>query len=130
MPPRTTLSHLTDEELLRHVDAEHNPLTTTDTEIELRNRLAATVDELTAHGSVLEVAEEFDTNGEELRDLLDAHPGNMDTLTALLNLLADSDIYDVDQLKQLINLDKEFTELASDAGDFFTRLTALIATKE
>ncbi len=44
MATHTSLSRLTDEELLRHVENQRDPLTSTEAEIELAKRFADIVD--------------------------------------------------------------------------------------
>lgn len=98
MRPHTKLHHLTDEELLRHVDNERDPLTTTDAEIELAGRYAEMMDWRDAHANTVEAIEEYGISA--------------------------------DALKALIKRDTEFRNLASDADDVFTRLTALITSAQ
>lgn len=59
-----------------------------------------------------------------------SHPASLKDQAALLSLLNDQDIHEPDQLKALLDTSDKFRALASDAGDFFTRLNDLVTTNQ
>lgn len=127
----TLLNSLSDEELLRHFHAEHDPLTATPIADELAKRFEVLLDSLETLKPWVEVVEEFDAvTPSEARTLLESHPGDCTTMSALLSKLNDHDIHQVDQLIKLIDLADKFRSLASDAGDVFTKLNELISTTQ
>ena len=103
------LPSLSDAELVRHAEAVRDPLTTTDLEIELCNRLADT-DDL-----------------EALRDLADALGlETPDDFQALKEVMADFDIDNPAALRSKLERSDKFYDIASDAGDVISRLNDLI----
>lgn len=102
------LPSLSDAELVRHAEAVRDPLTTTDLEIELCNRLAGT-DDL-----------------EALRDLADALGMAHDDFQALKEVMADFYIDSPADLRSKLERSDKFYDIASDAGDVISRLNDLI----
>lgn len=103
------LPSLSDAELVRHAEAVRDPLTTTDLEIELCNRLADT-DDL-----------------EALRDLADALGlETPDDFQALKEVMTDFDIDSPAALRSKLERSDKFYDIASDAGDVVSRLNDLI----
>lgn len=103
------LPSLSDAELVRHAEAVRDPLTTTDLEIELCNRLADT-DDL-----------------EALRDLADALGlETPDDFQALKEVMADFHIDSPADLRSKLERSDKFYDIASDAGDVISRLNDLI----
>jgi len=103
------LPSLSNAELVRHAEAVRDPLTTTDLEIELCNRLADT-DDL-----------------EALRDLADALGlETPDDFQALKEVMADFHIDSPAALRSKLERSDKFYDIASDAGDVFSRLNDLI----
>lgn len=103
------LPSLSDAELVRHAEAVRDPLTTTDLEIELCNRLADT-DDL-----------------EALRDLADALGlETPDDFQALKEVMTDFGIDNPAALRSKLERSDKFYDIASDAGDVISRLNDLI----
>ena len=102
-----------DEHLLASARAEIDPLTSTALELELLDRFERLLDEASEHKPVA--------------DLLAA---SLKDQAALLSLLNDQDIHELDQLEALLDFAAKFRALASDAGDFFTRLNYLVNTNQ
>lgn len=130
MPDHNTLlNSLTDEELLRHFEAEHDPLTSTPITDELAKRFGALLD--LERNKFVEVLDEFDVDNElALKSLLESHPASIVEMGMLLSLLSEHDIHDRPQLEKLIEFSDKFRALASDAGDVFTKLNELITTSQ
>lgn len=126
----TLLNNLSDDELLRHFHAQHDPLTSTPITDELAKRFEALVDRLSQHDALISLAEEYELKVEEVKDLIESHPETIDVLTKLLAKLNDRDIHQVEQLTKLIEFADKFRSLASDAGDVFTKLNELITTAQ
>lgn len=125
----TLLNNLSDDELLRHFNAQHDPLTSTPITDELAKRFEKLVD--MERSELVTVLDEFEiTSAQALNDLLDAHPESLATMTKLLAKLNDNDIHRVEQLTELIEFADKFRSLASDAGDVFTKLNELITTAQ
>ena len=100
---------LSDAELVRHAEAVRDPLTTTDLEIELCNRLAGT-DDL-----------------EALRDLAESLGlETPDDFQALKEVMADFGIDNPAALRSKLERSDKFYDIASDAGDVISRLNDLI----
>ena len=99
-----------DEHLLASARAEIDPLTSTALELELLDRFERLLDDVKA--------------------VIESHPASMKDQAALLSLLNDQDIHEPDQLKALLDTSDKFRALASDAGDFFTRLNDLVTTNQ
>ena len=105
------LSRLSDAELVRYAEAVRDPLTTTDLEIELCQRLAQ-ADDLAP-----------------LRDLADALGlETPDDFQALKEVMADFGIDSPATLRAKLERADKFYDIASDAGDVISRLNDLINT--
>ena len=103
------LPSLSNAELVRHAEAVRDPLTTTDLEIELCNRLADTDDI------------------EALRDLADALGlETPDDFHALKEVMADFYIDSLAALRSKLERSDKFYDIAIDAGDVISRLNDLI----
>lgn len=103
------LPSLSDVELVRHAEAVRDPLTTTDLEIELCNRLADALDL------------------EALRDLADALDlETPDDFQELKEVMADFQIDSPADLRSKLERSDKFYDIASDAGDVISRLNDLI----
>lgn len=65
-------AHLTDDELLRIAQAEHDPLTGTPLEAELIKRMGPLLDAAVTNQALIDVLDEFDvTKADDLRALLE-----------------------------------------------------------
>lgn len=122
----TTLSRLSDHELLRHARNEFDSLTSTNLERELARRLDDALDGLNDAEEWVDLADGFGVSAAEVQEVLESHPGDAKTLTRLLSILSDHDINDPDQLKELIEVVQKFNAIAQDSGDIFDRLQSLI----
>lgn len=114
MRPHTKLSHLTDEELLRHVENERDALTTTDAEIELVGRFAALSD---APPLPADIQEALDSAGIEPM-----------FLPELIKALDDFSATDTKTLREKLQRANDFYDIANDAGDVIARLSTLVST--
>lgn len=112
-----------DEHLLASARAEIDPLTSTALELELLDRFERLLDEASELKPVADLLEEYEA-------VIESHPASLKDQAALLSLLNDQDIYEPDQLKALLDTSDKFRALASDAGDFFTRLNDLVTTNQ
>lgn len=102
----TTLSHLSDAELLAHVDNTRDSMTETIVEIELAQRLER----------ANRVVEEL--GGYAATDRIEAS-------RELLDVLDDVGIDSADELRTRLETHAKFYALADEAGDLFQRLTEL-----
>lgn len=119
-----------DEHLLASARAEIDPLTSTALELELLDRFERLLDEASEHKPVADLLEEYEVATDDVKAVIESHPGSLKDQAALLSLLNDQDIHEPDQLKELLDFAAEFRALASDAGDFFTRLNDLVTTNQ
>lgn len=119
-----------DEHLLASARAEIDPLTSTALELELLDRFERLLDEASEHKSVADLLEEYEVATDDVKAVIESHPASLKDQAALLSLLTDQDIHEPDQLKELLDLAAKFRALASDAGDFFTRLNDLVSTNQ
>lgn len=119
-------------QLMKSMDADHlvasacaeiDPLTSTPLELELLDRLEALLDEQSANQPIANLLDEYEA-------VIESHPASLKDQAALLSLLNDQDIHEPDQLKELLDFAAKFRALASDAGDFFTRLNDLVSTNQ
>ena len=105
------LPSLNDEELMRHAQTQFDVLSSTPLEVELLGRLGrltAEVEELQRVAAVVE------TNN------LDA-----DQITEMFELLDEFNAADPKSLRQKLKRADAWYDLADEAGDLFSRLTAL-----
>lgn len=119
-----------DEHLLASARAEIDPLTSTALELELLDRFERLLDEASEHKPVADLLEEYEVATDDVKAVIESHPASLKDQAALLSLLNDQDIYEPDQLKELLDFAAKFRALASDAGDFFTRLNDLVTTNQ
>lgn len=119
-----------DEHLLASARAEIDPLTSTALELELLDRFERLLDEASEHKPVADLLEEYEVATDDVKAVIESHPASLKDQAALLSLLNDQDIHEPDQLKALLDTSDKFRALASDAGDFFTRLNDLITTNQ
>lgn len=107
----TVLAALTDDELLHHAHASFDPLTGTGLEQELLKRFAALVDELDGLEPITSAIEKSDLDTSEVRELF--------------QVLEEFSCTDLKSLRQKLKRADDFYSLAEEAGDLFSRLTAL-----
>lgn len=119
-----------DEHLLASARAEIDPLTSTALELELLDRFERLLDEASEHKPVADLLEEYEVATDDVKAVIESHPASLKDQAALLFLLNDQDIHEPDQLKELLDFAAKFRALASDAGDFFTRLNDLVTTNQ
>lgn len=119
-----------DEHLLASARAEIDPLTSTALELELLDRFERLLDEASEHKQVADLLEEYEVATDDVKAVIESHPASLKDQAALLSLLNDQDIHEPDQLKALLDTSDKFRTLASDAGDFFTRLNDLVTTNQ
>ena len=104
----TNLSRLSDRELLLHADNARDPLTTTDIEIELANRLAHLV-------GLTEIEDALKNVGIDVEDV-----------PAIVELLNDHNATELAVLRQKLERADKFYDIATDAGDVIDRINTLI----
>jgi hypothetical protein len=105
------LSSLTDDELLRHAHAQFDPITGTDLEQELLKRFAALVDELDGLDPITSAMAEVNLEAPDLKEIF--------------AVLDEFSCTDLKSLRQKLKRADDFYVLADEAGDLFSRLTAL-----
>ena len=143
----TSLSHLTDAELLSRADIELDPLARTDLERELLRRLEASIegaDTFAATTAALDEHNFDDTDAAELLaraaehglDAEDVHTLGQALVfgaangAELLQTLNEAGYDNAAALKKDLQLAETFSALATDAGDVFARLSTLTATTQ
>lgn len=114
MRPHTALSHLTDDELLRHVDNERDALTTTDAEIELAGRFADLVENPPLPA--------------DIQDALDSAGIEAEHLPEILKTLEEFYATDAKTVREKLKRANDFYDIANDAGDVIDRLNTLVST--
>lgn len=124
------MKSMDDEHLLASARAEIDPLTSTALELELLERFERLLDEASEHKPVADLLEEYEVGTDDVKAVIESHPASLKDQAALLSLLNDQDIHEPDQLKALLDTSDKFRALASDAGDFFTRLNDLVTTNQ
>ena len=118
------------DHLVASARAELDPLTSTPLELELLDRLETLLDEQSANQPIADLLDEYEVSTDEMKAVIESHPASLKDQAALLSLLNDQDIHEPDQLKELLEFAAKFRALASDAGDFFTRLNDLVTTHQ
>jgi hypothetical protein len=103
----TSLSHLTDRELLLHADNARDPLTTTDIEIEMTTRFERLV-------GLAEIEDAVGNVGIDVADI-----------AAIVELLSDHSATEIAVLRQKLERADKFYDIAQDAGDILARLNTL-----
>jgi hypothetical protein len=114
MRQHTTLSNLTDEELLRHADNERDALTTTEIEIELAGRFAELV--------------ENPPLPKNIQDALDNTSIESEDLPEILKVLDEFFATDAKTLRAKLKRANDFYDIANDAGDVIERLSTLVTS--
>jgi hypothetical protein len=118
------------DHLVASARAELDPLTSTPLELELLDRLETLLDEQSDNKPIADLLDEYEVSTDKMKAVIESHPASLKDQAALLSLLNDQDIYEPDQLKELLEFAAKFRALASDAGDFFTRLNDLVTTHQ
>ena len=113
-----------DAHLVSAIEAELDPLASTDIERELLSRFETKIDGDADYAEIIAVIDEFEIEAKELRELADARIG--DATLAILKVISDAGIDSADSLQAELDLAKSFSALAEDAGDTITRLSQLI----
>lgn len=116
------LTALTDEEFLRHAQAEHDPITASLVETELLRRFAPLVDTLEASEALISKLDEYGiTEAAALGDRLD-QPDEWagKPIGELTDLLGELEIQDHDTLRRV---DAVFTAAVADGADTAQALT-------
>lgn len=128
----TTLSHFTDDKLLRHVENERDPLTSTDAEVELVQRFTNLLDEQAANAKRIEILDDhgFEDDADLEKSLALFNEFEALDIRSLLEAITAAGIDNAEQLKARLAIADQFDGIASDAGDLFTRLESLIATTQ
>ena len=106
----TSLSRLSDRELLLHADNTRDPLTTTEIEIELTTRFAHLV-------GLAEIEDAVKDVGIDVADV-----------PAIVELLNDHNATELAVLRQKLERADKFYDIAQDAGDVIDRINALITS--
>lgn len=119
------LSSVPTNELLRRAYAELDELTSTDLERELLRRLETAEAQMEEAEGFLALAAEYDLTAEDVRSIIEAHPGTAKELAELLALLDEHGVLFIGELKTLLTQADNFRSLANDAGDVFSRLHTL-----
>ena len=134
-----------DAHLIRAAQAEWDDMTGTPLEEQLLCRLEAKTDEESEAAPLTALADEYGFSSEELKPLLECHPGSLEDMAALLKplheknigaddleillamneFLTEEGIEDVADLKKVFATAKQFRALAEDAGDVFRKLSTL-----
>lgn len=114
MRPHTSLSHLTDDELLRHVENERDALTTTDAEIELAGRFADLVDSPPLP--------------DDLQAAIDDTAVSADHLVEIIKIIDEFSAEEPKVLREKLKRANDFYDIATDAGDVIERLSTLVST--
>ena len=120
------MSLMDDAHLVAAIEAELDPLTSTDIERELLNRFESKIDGDADYAEIIAVIDEFEIEVEELRELAENLFGDIGTTVAILKVISDAGIASADSLTAELDLAKSFSALAEDAGDTITRLSQLI----
>lgn len=122
------MAAMDDSHLLAAIDAEFDPLTRTPLEDELIKRLQVLLTESAESNPIAEIVEEYDLDTEELKTLIESHPSSLTDMAQLLQVLCDDDINTPDQLRAKLERSDSFFDIATDAGDAFSRLADLAKT--
>jgi hypothetical protein len=104
---QTSLSRLTDRELLLHADNARDPLTSSEIEIELAMRF----ERLVGLSEIEDAAKNFDIA--------------VDDIPAIAEALNDHNATELKVLRQKLKRADEFYDIARDAGDVIARLNTL-----
>lgn len=116
---------LSNEEFLRYAYTQIDDLTSSDIERELLRRLETAEAQMEEAEGFLALAAEYDLTAEDVRSIIEAHPGTAKELAELLALLDEHGVLFIGELKTLLTQADNFRSLANDAGDVFSRLHSL-----
>lgn len=120
---RHVMKLMSDAHLIASVEQQLDAITSTDIELELLDRFKAL--HAVADSHMAEVIDEFSFTADQLATFGNALIGNVDSSVQLLQAIGDAGFDSVKQLKEELELARQFRALASDAGDAFTRLHTL-----
>ena len=105
------MANMDDGHLIRSLECEP-AIMRTPVEFELMARVEGLSDELHEARGIIELADEFDFTADDLRPVLEAHPGNFVCYAKMLAMLNDAEIESVEELEKVIQLWKEYTPCA------------------
>ena len=120
------LPSMNDDDLVRYANQFIDPITSTDLERELIKRFEALLNDVDEPLHQAVDASCFTVKC--LEDLEENLIGDTDNTVALLRALGKTDINSPEELIKLLNEHKDFSDLAAEAGDCFTRLATLSTT--
>lgn len=100
------MANMDDGHLIRSLECEPS-IMRTPVELELMARCERLSDELHEAQDLIELADEFSFSAEDLRPVLEAHPGNFVFYAKILAMLNDAEIESVEELEKVIQLWKE-----------------------
>lgn len=100
------MANMDDGHLIRSLECEPS-IMRTPVELELMARCENLADELHEARGIIELADEFDFTADDLRPVLEAHPGNFVCYAKMLAMLNDAEIESVEELEKVIQLWKE-----------------------
>ena len=125
-----TTAHLTDEELLKRVWLERNPLTTTDLENQLAERFQAYIDEVAGYAGVIAVLDDLEYSY-DAKSVGVAMKLSEDFPKAreLLDVLTDFDIDEAKPLRDQLDRLKKFDQVMEDLLEPLQTLTTLATTE-
>lgn len=109
---------------------EQDALTSTALELELLDRIETLLAAQQDTQPVADLLEEYEVSVGDVKLVIESHPGSLREQASLLFLLNDADIHEPDQLRKLLDFVARFRSLASNAGDFLTRLNDLVTTSQ
>jgi hypothetical protein len=131
----TLLNSLTDEELLRHFHAQHDPLTSTPITDELAKRFEALLDLHDANERVLAAFDDLHvdihtTDGVETVTKAVGIFAEFHNPRPVLEALSEAGIHTVDEVKTTLQVVDQFNGIAKYAGDIIARLSTLITNAQ
>lgn len=100
------MANMEDAHLIRSLECEPS-IMRTPVELELMVRCERLADELHEARGLIELSNDFDFSAEDLRPVLEAHPGNFVCYAKILSMLNDAEIESVEELEKVIQLWKE-----------------------
>ena len=101
------MANMDDDHLIRSLECEPS-IMRTPVELELMGRVQWQSDLLDDLMPFADLSDKFDFSAEDLRSVLEAHPGNFVCYAKMLALLNDSEIETVEELEKVIELWKEY----------------------
>ena len=125
-----TTAHLTDEELLKRVWLERNPLTTTDLENQLAERFQTYIDEVAGYAGVIAVLDDLEYSY-DAKSVGAAMKLSEDFPKAreLLDVLTDFDIDEAKPLRDQLDRLKKFDQAMEDLCEPIQSLATLATTE-